>query len=129
MNQIISMLEDVANSVESKGLVKEANDLDVIANTIEAGLDIRGALPYMVAAIMALSGQSAASTPAISGGNMTKEQITEWLKKNAPKIEQDAKKHMSLDTVTDTNIYQSTGPEHVEEVKVRGGNRFTPQSA
>jgi len=129
MNQIISMLEEVANSVESKGLVKEASDLDIIANTIEAGLNNKGLLPYMVAAIMAFSGQSAARTPALSGANMTEEQITEWIKKNAPKIEQDAKKHMSLGTVTDTNIYESTGPEHVEEVRVRGGNRFTPQSA
>lgn len=38
MKTIIAMLEEVANSVEAKGLIKEAEELDIIANTIEAGL-------------------------------------------------------------------------------------------
>ena len=38
MNKISSMLDKVAGSLESKGLLKEAEELDVISNTIESSL-------------------------------------------------------------------------------------------
>lgn len=38
MKTIVAMIEEVANSLEAKGLVKEAEELDIIANTIEAGM-------------------------------------------------------------------------------------------
>lgn len=43
MNKIASMLDDIADRLESLGLIREAMDLDVISNTIEA-YDI--ATPY-----------------------------------------------------------------------------------
>jgi hypothetical protein len=35
MENIVIMLENIANNLEKKGLTKEAYDVDIIANTIE----------------------------------------------------------------------------------------------
>lgn len=120
MNSITSMIDKVASSLEQKGLTKEAYQLDVIANTIEAAGLSRAMAPILVALSM-FAGD-------VAGKEMSSEQLQQWLQKNKTKIEQAANKIMSPEQLKEIQRYESAAPVRVEKTRTTGGGRYTPRA-
>jgi hypothetical protein len=118
MKKVIAMLEKVANSLESKGLVKEAEMLDIAANSVEAGFLGNMMFPVLLSALSLFASQN-------PGGNMSPEQLKEWLTKNKTQIESDAKKQTSLNQLEETKKYDTASPVHVEKTRQTGGGRYS----
>lgn len=122
MREVIALLEQVANNLEDKGMMKDAEMLDAAMNSVEAGLVSKAVLPLLATAIMSFAQQN--------GMQMSKQEIAKWLENPQQKalIEQASKNVMTPAGLAQTHKYETANPIHVEQTKTTGGGRYSPNT-
>lgn len=118
---LCNLLDKVASELELKGLVKEAEAIDEVSNTLEAGMVSKAMIPVLFALNLFASQNPAAP-------NMTPDQLQKWLEKNKAQIEEAARKINSPEQIKEIYEYESASPIHVEKTKTSPGGRYTTNS-
>lgn len=128
MKEIIAMLDEIADKVQAKGFTKEAEELDVISNTLEAGFMgdtismLKDPKIWIIVSTLLTAGIGIPQGAERSFENWTEQQRNEYIKKNKPLIQK------ALDN--NNKVPAEAKPaERVEITRTHGGGRHSPQSA